>query len=180
MTNILGCLIYLFVATGPLPQASSPPDVSGHWVFVAPGTEALATPPPSNLRGPNAPRGSYGPEFNARQDNQILTIEAKVGPSVVKMVYDLRGTETRQTVAANLPQISAVVLIDPQDKTALIIVSRFVDERGLPVPGEIKRIHRLLDDSLMIETISTSGKPGEETREVSVYRRAKASGLPAR
>ena len=89
--DVLVIALVSFVSAAVSLSAQGKPDFSGTWVL---DTTAAPTPAGGGGRGP----ATVDSEFTAKQDAKTLTITRRLGDQTVTEIFNLDGSETRDTL----------------------------------------------------------------------------------
>lgn len=125
--------------------AQSKPDFSGHWV----------------IDGERV--GGFGNEITVTQNAKTLTVTRTQGSQTVRTVYNLDGSDSKNTVQGRggaSEQVSKSVW----DGARLIVTTQF---NAGPVTVQVKRVFAMEGANLTIETTQPGvGRPGSATKLV--------------
>src|SRR5687767_4845558 len=150
--NFLVVAVVLMFGAAASLAAQAKPDFSGKWVM----DPASAPAPPAGAPAGGGPggggrgggggggRGGFGAEFMAKQDAKTLTISRMQGDQTVTTVYNLDGSESKNTIQGRggaQEQVSKAVW----DGAKLVVTTTTGG-------GEQKRVFAMEGGNLTIET----------------------------
>src|SRR5438128_1184681 len=97
-TALMSVAAVAFMASNALAQAK--PNFAGTWnqVVDTAAQAAMAAGGGGGRGGRGGGRGGFGPTFTATQDDKTLTITRTMGQNEVKAVYNLDGSESKNTM----------------------------------------------------------------------------------
>src|SRR5687768_14611286 len=168
--NFLVVAVVLMFGAAANVAAQAKPDFSGKWVM----DPASAPAPPAGApaggggggggRGGGRGGGGFGQEFTIAQNAKTLTITRMQGDQTVTTVYNLDGSESKNTVQGRggaTEQVSKAVW----DGAKLVVTTTF-DAGGNKI--EQKRVFAMEGADLTIETTAPGrdGGPGTPTKVV--------------
>ena len=154
--------------------AQAKPDFSGKWVMDP--ASAPAAPPAGAPAGGGGGRGGgrgggggagFGQEFTAKQDAKMLTIDRVQGDATVSAMYNLDGSESKNTVAGRGGQQEQVSKAT-WDGNKLVIVTT-INAGGNNV--EQRRVLSMEGGNLVIEQTAPGRGGGEPTTTKIVYKK---------
>jgi hypothetical protein len=163
--NFLVVAVVLMFGAAASLAAQAKPDFSGKWVM----DPASAPAPPAGApagggggggRGGGRGGGGFGQEFTIAQNAKTLTITRMQGDQTVTTVYNLDGSESKNTVQGRggaTEQVSKAVW----DGAKLVVTT-------MAGNGEQKRVFAMEGGNLTIETTAPGrdGGPGTPTKLV--------------
>src|SRR5688572_30695921 len=162
---LIVAVVLMFGAAASL-AAQAKPDFSGKWVM---DPASAPAPPPDGgggggRGGGRGGGGGFGQEFMAKQDAKTLTISRMQGDQTVTTVYNLDGTESKNTVQGRggaTEQVSKATW-----DGAKLVVTTQINAGGNTI--EQKRVFAMEGGNLTIETTAPGrdGGPGTPTKLV--------------
>jgi hypothetical protein len=166
---VTAVLLAFAVAAGVYAQAR--PDFSGKWVM----DPASAPAPPAGGGGGGGGGGrgggggglGFGQEFTAKQDAKMLTVTRMQGDQTVTAMYNLDGSESKNTVAGRGGQ-------QEQVSTAVWEANKLVITTTVNVGGnaaEQKRVLSMEGGNLVIEQTNPGRQGGAPTTTKVVYKK---------
>ena len=159
-------------------HAQAKPDFSGKWVMDPASAPAPAAPPAGapaggggggrgGGRGGGGGGAGFGQEFTAKQDAKMLTTERVQGDATVTAMYNLDGSESKNTVAGRGGQQEQVSKAT-WDGSKLVIVTT-INAGGTNV--EQRRVLSMEGGNLVIEQTAPGRGGGEPTTTKVVYKK---------
>jgi hypothetical protein len=173
LTGLLTAAAFV-LATSVGMQAQAKPDFSGKWVMDP--ASAPAPPAGAPAGGGGGGRGGgrggggnagFGPEFTAKQDAKMLTIERVQGDATVSAMYMLDGSESKNSVAGRGGQQEQVSKAT-WDGAKLVIVTT-INAGGNNI--EQRRVLSMEGGNLVIEQTAPGRGGGEPTTTKLVYKK---------
>jgi hypothetical protein len=160
---LIVAVVLMFGAAANL-AAQAKPDFSGKWVMDAAAAPAAPAAAPAGGGGGGGGRGGgrggggFGNEFTIAQNAKTLTITRMQGDQTVTTVYNLDGSESKNTVQGRggaTEQVSKAVW----DGAKLVVTT-------MAGNGEQKRVFAMEGGNLTIETTAPGrdGGPGTPTK----------------
>ena len=169
---LIVAVVLMFGAAASL-AAQAKPDFSGKWVM----DPASAPAPPAGAPagggggggrgGGRGGGGGFGQEFEAKQDAKTLTITRTQGDQTVTTVFNLDGSESKNTVQGRggaTEQVSKAVW-----DGAKLVVTTQINAGGNNI--EQKRVFAIEGGNLTIETTAPGRDGGPGTPQKLVYKK---------
>ena len=147
--------------------AQAKPDFSGSWVMDPAVAGAPAGGGGGGRGGGRGGGAGFGPQFTAKQDVKMLTIERTQGDATVSAMYMLDGSESKNTVAGRGGQTEQVSKATWEGDT-LVIVTTF---NAGPANVEQRRVLSMDGGNLVIEQTAPGRGGGEPTTTKLVYKK---------
>ena len=163
--NFLVVAVVLMFGAAASLAAQAKPDFSGKWVMdpaSAPAPPAGAPAGGGRGGGGGGGRGGFGNEFTIAQNAKTLTITRMQGDQTVSTVYNLDGSESKNTVQGRggaTEQVSKAMW-----DGAKLVVTTTINAGGNNI--EQKRVFAMEGGNLTIETTQPGrdGGPGTPTK----------------
>jgi|SRR5215208_1736216 len=163
--NFLVVAVVLMFGAAASMAAQAKPDFSGKWVAEA--AAAPAAPPADGGggggRGGGRGGGGFGNEFTIAQNAKTLTITRMQGDQTVTTVYNLDGSESKNTTQGRggpQEQVSKAVW----DGAKLVVTTTTGN-------GEQKRVFAMEGGNLTIETTAPGRDGGPGTPNKATYKK---------
>jgi hypothetical protein len=165
---VVAAVLMFFAAVSLSAQAK--PDFSGKWVADAAAAPAppAAAPGGGGRGGRGGGRGGgFGNEFTVAQDAKMLTITRMQGDQTVTTVYNLDGSESKNTTQGRggpQEQVSKAMW-----DGAKLVVTTTINAGGNNI--EQKRVFAMEGGNLTIETTQPGRDGGPGTPNKAVYKK---------
>ena len=157
-------VVLMFGAAASL-AAQAKPDFSGKWVMDA--AAAPAAPDGGGGRGGGRGGGGFGNEFTIAQNAKTLTITRMQGDQAVSTVYNLDGSESKNTTQGRggpQEQVSKAMW-----DGAKLVVTTTINAGGNNI--EQKRVFAMEGANLTIETTQPGRDGGPGTPQKTTYKK---------
>jgi hypothetical protein len=162
---VVVAVVLMFGAAASL-AAQAKPDFSGKWVMDPASAPAAPAGGGGGGRGGGG-RGGFGNEFTIAQNAKTLTLTRMQGDQTVTTVYNLDGSESKNTVQGRggaQEQVSKAMW----DGNKLVVTTQ-IDAGGNTI--EQKRVFAMEGGNLTIETTQPGRDGGPGTPAKLVYKK---------